>query len=494
MDPFKMIDFQTHVKGIFLFIQNRIVLVCKKSVVVLSTFILCQSIIITPCYSFSIGDEREVGQELLYTIRKVVNLVDEPDVHQYFKKLGGQVLTVADGRYFDYRFFIINNNEFNAFAAPSGLIFINTGLIEATKTEDELVSVLSHEVAHAVSRHIASQIEKGTIVSLASIGLALAALALGGGEATQALFVGSFAAAKSFQLHFNREGEEEADRLADEWMKKMGRNPKEMVTMLRSMRRITKYKMGKNIPPYLLTHPDPDVRLDYVQNLLEKDKGHLVKREQTSQFDFLRMKYRVLSIVKDSETFRNHLAIKIKDKESSTIDVIMAKYGLAQIDRMQNNYESSLSLIDEVIRFFPHKPVLFTDKGVVEYEAGHFKKALVSMEEARSRNHDDIYATFQLSKLYAAKENYKLADHYLMLVAAALPEYPGVYFELGKSKSRQKKPGDSEYYLGKYNLYLGRMKLATENFKRAKKTKGTSEKLKKDAEEMLKIIKIVKDN
>lgn len=471
---------------------KRIAMFFKKCVACFCLVSFCQAVFVQPGYSFSVGDEREVGNELLYKIRKAVKLVDEPDIQQYFKGLGKEVLAVAESHYFNYRFFIINDKEFNAFAAPSGLIFFNTGLIEATETEDELVSVLAHEIGHAVSRHIASRIEKGTTVNIATIGMVLAALALGGGEASQALFVGSFAANKSFQLHFSRQNEEEADRLAYEWMKKMDRNPEEMKEMLRTMRRITRYRMGKTVPQYLLTHPNPEVRLNYIQTLLQNDKDILKKKSKTDQFRFLRMKYRVMSMVKDSEKFRNYLNLKISDLNTSKFDVVMAKYGLSQLDRIENNHDSSLKLLDEVIGYFPGYPILLADKGIAVYESGQIDKAIEILEEARSKNINDMYSTFQLGKLYSVKEQYDKAELYLSLVANDLVEYPQVYFELGKIKSRQSRYGDSQYYLGKYYMYSGRMDLAKSNFEKAESTSDTSEKLKKNAKEMLKLIKEIK--
>ena len=67
-------------------------------------------------------------------------------------------------------------------------------------SEDQLCSVLAHEIGHVVRRHLASRIEQGNIVSIASLGVALAALALGNAKATAALITGSFAAGQSAQL------------------------------------------------------------------------------------------------------------------------------------------------------------------------------------------------------------------------------------------------------------------------------------------------------
>jgi predicted Zn-dependent protease len=122
-------------------------------------------------------------------------VIDDPDLQQYINELGKEVLEVAGIQFFDYRFYIVESNQFNAFAAPSGMIFFYTELIKAMNSEDELVSVLAHEIGHVVKRHLSSRVQKSAAINIASLGLALAALALGGGgAAAQTVMTGSLAA------------------------------------------------------------------------------------------------------------------------------------------------------------------------------------------------------------------------------------------------------------------------------------------------------------
>ena len=122
----------------------------------------------------TIGEEREIGEKLLYKIRSEFSLLDDPDISQYINRLGQQVLKQVGPHFFDYRFFVVPSDQFNAFAAPSGLIFFYTGLIETMKTEDELLSVLAHEIGHVESRHIASRSDKNAKVGAISMALAMA--------------------------------------------------------------------------------------------------------------------------------------------------------------------------------------------------------------------------------------------------------------------------------------------------------------------------------
>lgn len=204
-------------------------------------------ITISSAVAFTIGDEREVGEQLLYSVRSSFELIDDPDITQYLTDLGKSVLDVAGIQYFNYHFFVINSKEFNAFAAPSGLLFFFSGLISTMDSENEFVSVIAHEIGHAVKRHLASRMEKGKYSTIGSLGLALAAIAFGGALAP-VLFTGALAAGQSVNLHFSRKHEEEADLLAYGWMKELHRSPEGQVKMLQSMRRIARYRSEK-LPP-----------------------------------------------------------------------------------------------------------------------------------------------------------------------------------------------------------------------------------------------------
>lgn len=432
-------------------------------------------------FAFTIGEEKEVGEKLLYGVRSAFTVLDDPDISRYINDLGAEVLQVAGVQYFDYRFYIIENRDFNAFAAPAGLIFFHSGLIETMNSEDELVSVLAHEIGHVVKRHLATRMENGKLVTMASMAVALAALALGDAKATAALITGSLAAGQSANLHFGRQHEEEADLLAYGWMKELSRSAEGQEKMLQTMRRITRYKMGQ-VPQYLLTHPDPEARLDYVQSLIAADNDHSTKNPDTDNFDFLRFKYRILSQVEDTKHVRQLVSSKAASPNSSSFDTIMAKYGLSQIDKEENNFTNSLKLLNEVIEYFPDENILFIDKGNSEIGAGHYEQAIKTLERAYKKDPTDNYATYSLADAYFKIGNTKKAKQLFKQIAQSLPEYSKVYYELGRMANAQNRIGESAFYLGKYNLYEGKLKLALFNFKSARNSKDLSESVQKEIE------------
>jgi predicted Zn-dependent protease len=447
---------------------------------------------VTPVAAFSIGDEREIGEKLLYSVRSAFELIDDPDITQYITKLGQDVLQVAGIQYFDYHFFVIDNKEFNAFAAPSGLIFFHSGLIGTMNSEDELVSVLAHEVGHIVKRHLASRVEKGKYTTIASLGLALAALAFGG-AATPALLTGALATGQSLNLHFSRQDEEEADLMAYDWLKELHRDPAGQVKMLESMRRIARYRSEKP-PQYLLTHPNPEERLSYIESLIDMDREHLQETTQAADnFLFLRFKYRILAQVKESRDLRMALANIIADSRSDALQKVMAQYGLSQIAKYENDYAKSLALLDKVMDFYPDKNILKVDRGTILFDAGHFEQAERTLRTALLVERGDMYAVFTLAKLLYRTGRINEAEKYFQMVKYELPEYSQIYFELGQIASDNKRVGNANFYLGKYYLYEGKIDLAEENLKNALRQESLPAAMQTESKELLAKIKRLKE-
>jgi len=359
-------------------------------------------------------------------------------------------------------------------------------------SEDELVSVLAHEIGHVVKRHLASRMQKGKIVNFASLGLALAAIAFGGGgAATQALLTGSLAAGQSAQLHFSREDEIEADLMAYKWMNDLERDPYGQKEMLKTMRRITRYRMGQ-IPQYLLTHPNPEARLDYVEGLLAADKSIPSNRSAEKDFSFLRFKYRLMSMVSHNRTARDYLASKMSDSRSSDFDITMARYGMSQLDRKENNLERALEQLNKVIEQLPGKEILKVDKGILLAEMGEIEQAELILNQAVRNDPFDMYATFHLAEILK-KNNSERALKLFLDVSYEMPEYSSVYFEIGKIYAEDKKEIESRFFLGKYYLYEGKLKLATSNFKQVEKSGLASQQLRDESEEMLVLIERLMD-
>lgn len=443
---------------------------------------------VRPAFALTIGEEREIGRKLMYKIRSQFHLLDDPDISQYVNGLGRQVLEQAGPQYFDYHFFVVASDEFNAFAAPSGLIFFYTGLIETMKSENELLSVMAHEIGHVVSRHISSQVSKGGKVSAISMALALASLALGDPSLSTGLFTGFQAAGQAAELHFSRIDEEEADRLSYDWLKAMDRDPRAMEGMLSTMRRITRYRSGQ-IPQYLLTHPNPEARLHYVQSLLDYERDQNGKQEfaETDNFDFLRTKYRIMISVKEPQKVRAYLANALASSRTAE-DRAMATYGLALLEAKELNFSQAMKNLAEVKKYFSDRPLLDVDIGIVHIDSGEYDSGFELLEQAYQKNPENMYAAFHLARAYEKKGQTAAAENLYTKVMRALPEYAQVNFELGRIKAGNGRTGESSYYLGKFYMYEGKMALARDYLLKVRRDSSVPGNMQQETEELLNLI------
>lgn len=431
--------------------------------------------------ALTIGEERKIGDQLLFSVRKELPILEDPDISQYINTLGKKVLETVGPQYFEYRFFVVKSDQFNAFAAPAGLVFFYTGLIETMKNEDELLSVLAHEIGHVVSRHIAQRLDKGTKVSAASLLLGVAGLAMGVPGLSPALMMGSMAAGQTINLQYSREDEEQADRLSFGWMQKMQRDPSAMEDMLRVMRRNTRYRMGTETPQYLLTHPNPEARLSYVASLLETEKQKAKKAYvKTDNFDFLRFKYRVLMRSIDHDKLRvfcfNTLASTTETEQRT-----LAHYGLSLLDAEDHNVNQALQHLATVREQYPRKDILEIDRAVILVQNGRVEEARPILEQAVKRDPTGMYGVCQLAKVEMMRGNNPKAEQLLLQAATVMPEYPQLYFDLGQIESNRGREGASVFYLGKYNLYLGKVKLAKQYLSRTAKDTTVPEKMRVEA-------------
>jgi len=423
-----------------------------------------------PAQAFSVGEEREVGEKLLSIIRKEFTLLDDPDLTEYVTNLGQQTLRLAGPQFFDYHFFIIDNKEFNAFAAPSGLVFFHSGLIDLCDTEGELVSVLSHEIGHAASRHIADRIDKSGKLNAATTALMLAGLLAGQGALSQAIVTGSMAGGLTANLKFSREDEEEADRLSYKWMQEEGRDPAEMVNMLKKMRRVSRYHR-KQVPTYLLTHPEPENRIGYIEDLILQDQHKKIQAQD--EFAYQRFKYRVQALTRDTQSILPILKNKAEEPGALQNDP-MVFFGLSQAYLANRDFQKAEEALQKVIRRYPDKHILKTDLGRIKLEGGESKEALELFQEINKLSPDEAYNTYYLAKALQQAGELAQAVRIYENLTARLPTYAKLYLEIGKIRATLGNNALGHYNLALYQYYEGSSRSARYHITEA--LKGLPEK------------------
>ena len=158
-----------------------------------------------------------------------------------------------------YRFEVLcaDRPEVNALAAPGGSIVVFKGLLEATRSEDEIAAVLAHEMQHVLERHATRAVFRAFALQ------AVAGLLFGDASGLMAQISGGLGA-----LHYQRGDEDEADRKGVLLLKRSGLKPAAMPAMLESLEAATR---GESAPPvWLSSHPDTRRRIAATRELAER--------------------------------------------------------------------------------------------------------------------------------------------------------------------------------------------------------------------------------
>ena len=239
--------------------------------------------------------EKRLGRSFMRQIRTQLNLITDPEVNDYVQRLGKRLVgSQPDLNPDDFTFFVVNNPEINAFALPGGFIGINSGLITSAANESQLASVMAHEAAHVIQRHIArfyaSQSNSG--LKTAATILAAILVAQASPEAGQAALLTGLAASRQSQLNFTRSNEYEADRLGIQLLSDANYNPRGMVDFFEVLRRKVALNVTERLE-FLQTHPLTNNRISEARNNAER-LANPVGIQDTTDFQFQQMKLKVV--------------------------------------------------------------------------------------------------------------------------------------------------------------------------------------------------------
>ena len=117
----------------------------------------------------TVKEEEDLSRQVMATILKYYPLIDDPVVVEYINALGNKLVAYLPEKLFQYHFYFVKTDSYNAFATPAGYIFVNSGLLLAMEDEGELAGILAHEIAHVYCRHISQKIERSKKINMATL-------------------------------------------------------------------------------------------------------------------------------------------------------------------------------------------------------------------------------------------------------------------------------------------------------------------------------------
>jgi predicted Zn-dependent protease len=201
----------------------------------------------------SMEDEWQLGNQISQEVAAQVRFNNDPVLNSYIQQIGQRIVSQTPMANLPWHFYVVQDDNINAFSIPGGHVYVNTGLIQHAENASELAGVMAHEISHVVARHSTEQLSKQYGLSI------LAGAVLGQNPGTVQSIVASIVA-NGAMARFSRADEEEADKLGIGYMKQAGYDPRGMGDMFRVLLAQEKSQPGK-VEQFFATHPTTTSRI-----------------------------------------------------------------------------------------------------------------------------------------------------------------------------------------------------------------------------------------
>jgi len=211
------------------------------------------------------GGETELGDDAAVAVERQIGLVHTPpEIAGYVKAIGARLVKDPAVRAdVAYRFEIVDMAEPNAFALPGGFIYVSRGLLAVLNSEDELASVIGHEVGHVAAHHHLRHAMMETPLLPVRLAAGLGGLATGivsPGLGKIVSGVGSAPGSLTLATH-SRAQEDEADEIGQKLVADAGWDPGAMATVMDALSREAELAgRDPNRHGFLDTHPTTPAR------------------------------------------------------------------------------------------------------------------------------------------------------------------------------------------------------------------------------------------
>jgi predicted Zn-dependent protease len=223
--------------------------------------------------------ESAVGESFAERVQNQLPMVEDEQVLEYVREIGNKLAIVAGRDEFEYQFYVVMDDQLNAFALPGGKIFVNAGAILKTDSEAELAGLLAHELAHAVLSHGFQLVTEGNLIA----------------NVTQYIPFGR-TATNLIVLDYSRDMERQADALGTKILVAGGYAADGLHNLM-----ITLNEEDRDRPlfAWLSTHPNTEERISNIETLIERNGYNRYTYEGVARH--LEIQARVAQLLKEYE-------------------------------------------------------------------------------------------------------------------------------------------------------------------------------------------------
>ena len=407
-------------------------------------------------------EETRISREFRREARKQLKFVTNPEVERYIDRVGQRILSAMGPQPFEYRFFVIQDSQLNAFAVPGGSIFFFTGLMEKAKTTSEIAGVLGHEIVHIKGRHMARQSGPDAVSLLGLLGALLMARTGSGGQAAGAI---GQAIAATRQIAYSRQLEMEADTLGVRYMASAGFDPKGSLGFLKTLDQ-ERALNPIDIPAYMMTHPITQERIANAELVIRSLGKTEVKTEPSNLLEKIQIILRVERGDGDA-VLAEYVKLVRQNPENAELLYLLgvAQRLTGQLAPAKENYEKARLLN-------PGNPDLIRDMGLLYTQTGDFASARAAFIQALALEPKEPLTYLYLGELYEKEGDLRAAAGAYLNAYNLSPLWDKPPYRLSVVYGKLDRLGDAYYYHGRSLLLQDDDQRAFADFDKAIKILG----------------------
>ncbi|MCE9678557.1 M48 family metalloprotease [Shewanella sp. AS1] len=355
--------------------------------------------------TFSLEKENVYGDAYMRVIRASAPVLNDPVLNQYTTELGNRLVAHATGVKTPFYFFLLRNDEINAFAFFGGHVAVHTGLFLNADNESQIASVLAHEITHVTQRHLARSLEaqqKSSTATMAGM-LGSILLAIAVPQVGIAALMTTQALTTQSQINYTRLHEKEADRIGMQILAESGFDPEGAADFFAKL--ASRYRFTSKPPQMLLTHPLPESRITEARNRAAQYPHRYVADNLDFQLAKARIQVRFSSYSPQAalSLFEEQL------KKNNYNFKQAAQYGLALALMRSKRAKEAEVIIDELLQSGPNNLFYIDTKTDLLLERQQFEQAINLLEREKRLKPTSQVININLANAYIESDQPKKA-------------------------------------------------------------------------------------
>ncbi|HLW22879.1 MAG TPA: M48 family metalloprotease [Steroidobacteraceae bacterium] len=407
----------------------------------------------------SLEEEYQVGLAWTRQMRAQGVVIEDPEVSDYIQSIGHSLSSHAEEGQHQFNYMVVRDPVINAFAMPGGFIAINSGLILATRSENELAGVMAHETAHVTQRHLVRGLIDQSHSGLASTAAMLAAIILGATasrgnpNAMEAGVLAAQSAAIQHQINYTRSQEFEADRVGITTMASAGYDPLAMASFFEALERNSPAPDRVRQIEFLIDHPLSAERVAEARNRA----AQIGRIYHTDSLSYELIRERLRSLTENPVTVRQYYTNLLKNGGGTSIE---ERYGKAVAEIAAKDPASAIPELQALIKENGRVTQFYGALGQAYLANNQIKESQALLEQASALFPRNVPITIRLADTLMHAGDNRRAQMILDDLFNQVEPTPNQAKLIARAASAAGNVADSYYYMADFYLMNGDLNMA----------------------------------